>query len=107
MLDRLITHLSCLNGAAGVGSATMPLSATMPGDVEEVVVTEVVGALGAFGEVFELVTAAVLLVWLLGLVFAVFVVCAVLELVLALGGVLPKMLLNFVDETSTFGHIFI
>ena len=75
MLDRLIAHLSCLDGAAGIGSAAMQLSVAMLVDVEEVVVAVVVGALGAadtIGDVCAVVTTAVLLVWSLELVFTVF-----------------------------------
>ena len=65
MLDRLITYFSCLEGTAVVGSATMLMA------VEEIVVTDVVDAMGA---VFEVVTATEVLVWWLELTFAVFAV---------------------------------
>ena len=44
------------------------LSATMPVDVEEIVVAAVVGAVGALGEVFVAVAPVVLLDWSLQLV---------------------------------------
>ena len=124
LLDRLITHLSCLDHVAGVGGATMLLHATMLVDVEEVVVAEVVGTVGALSNVFEVVTAAEVLVWSLELVFVhrgypskdlwkwckyplLFCIkCLNLSFCL-LFHFKVCMFLNCIDETSTFGQIFI